>query len=74
MTKTELRKRLRAAGQKDSDAAIAAIFGIFRQAVQLWPDDAPIPELRELQLQVRRPDLCGSLSAVKRRAAQAAAS
>jgi len=39
-----------------SAAAVARFFGISDAAVSAWPD-GPIPELRELQLRLRRPDL-----------------
>lgn len=53
LTKEELRSRL----QVDTDAALADFFGISRSAVAQWADHAPIPELRRLQAQLKRPDL-----------------
>lgn len=36
---------------------LADFFAVSETAVSLWPADAPLPEKRILQLQVRRPDL-----------------
>jgi len=57
MTKTQLKRKLKARGEESNDRAIAALFGIYPQAVQAWPKDRPIPELRKLQLQKMRPEL-----------------
>lgn len=54
LTKARLRDLL-----KVSDAGIADFFGITRSAVAQWPDDEPIPELRQLQVMKRRPELFG---------------
>lgn len=40
-----------------TDADLARYFGVTRSAVTQWGDDEPIPEKRQLQLQLRRPDL-----------------
>lgn len=40
-------------------AAVARFYGITDAAVSAWPDNASIPELREVQLRLRRPDLFG---------------
>jgi hypothetical protein len=53
MTKTQLKKALRASGMKDTNRAIADLFGIKEQAVQAWFPHSQIPELRLLQLQVK---------------------
>jgi hypothetical protein len=45
LTKTQLKAAL---GVKH-DAEVAAFFGISASAVSQWPDDEPIPELRQLQ-------------------------
>ena len=52
MTKAQLRERL---GLTDSQ--LADLFGITRSAVCQWPDDEPIPQPRQWQLQVLRPEL-----------------
>lgn len=49
MTKLELLEKL------GTLQAIADLFSINRQAVQQWPDDEPIPELRLYQLREMRP-------------------
>lgn len=54
MTKSELLVTFKTA------AEIARFFGITDAAVGQWGDDEPIPELRELQLRLRRPDLFGA--------------
>lgn len=51
MTKRELVERL------GTQAAIASLLGISRQAVSAWPDEEPIPPLRMYELKERRPDL-----------------
>jgi len=38
-------------------AAVARFYGITDAAVSAWSDDQPIPELREVQLRLRRPDI-----------------
>lgn len=57
MTKAQLKRRLRALNEPDTNRAIAAIFRIKEQAVQAWPPHAKMPELRILQLQKMRPEL-----------------
>jgi hypothetical protein len=42
-----------------SAQAVATFFGITRQAFYDWPD-GPIPELRQLQLMQRLPDVFGA--------------
>ena len=51
MTKTEVIKIM------GSAAEVARFFGITAAAVGQWPDEEQIPELRELQLRLKRPDL-----------------
>lgn len=46
-----------------TDREVADWFGISQQAVGQWPDDRPIPELRQLQAERKRPDLFGPQSA-----------
>jgi hypothetical protein len=53
----------------ETDADLARFFGIGRWAVGQWLDDEPIPELRELQLRDRRPDLFGDTPKPAKRAA-----
>lgn len=50
LTKAWLRAEL------GSDAATARFFGISSAAVAQWPEDAPIPELRQLQAERKRPE------------------
>lgn len=57
MTKTQLKRKLKARGEDFNDRAIAEIFGIYPQAVQAWPKDRQIPQLRLLQLKEKRPEL-----------------
>ena len=58
ITKNQAKERL----GFTTDAELARFFEIGRWAVGQWPDDEPIPELRQLQLQQRRPDLWGEFS------------
>ena len=53
MTKTQVKERLGI----ETDAELARIFDIGRWAVGQWPDDHEIPELRQLQLKERFPDV-----------------
>lgn len=55
LTKAALRSLL----ELETDAALADFFGISRSAVAQWPEDGPIPELRQLQAERARPDLFG---------------
>lgn len=57
MTKSQLKRKLKAAGFKSTNRAIAELFGIYPQAVQAWPENRKLPELRILQLQKMRPEL-----------------
>lgn len=57
MTKAQLKRKLRALNEPDTNRAIASIFKIKEQAVQAWPPHSRIPELRMLQLQKLRPEL-----------------
>ena len=41
----------------DTDAELAAFFNVTAQAVSQWPDDEPIPRLRQLEAALMRPDL-----------------
>ncbi len=52
ITKAELRKTL----GFDTDAQLAEFFDITASAISLWKEDGPVPELRRLQAQQRRPD------------------
>lgn len=40
-----------------TDADLAREFDTTRQAIGQWEADKPIPELRQLQLRARRPEL-----------------
>jgi hypothetical protein len=68
ITKTFLRKAL----SVDTDAALAQFFGISASAVSQWPEDRPIPEIRQLQLEKRRPDLFAEPDAQRPSGAEAA--
>jgi len=57
MTKAQLKRKLRALNQPDTNRAIADLFRITEQAVQAWPPHSKLPELRILQLQKVRPEL-----------------
>jgi hypothetical protein len=57
MTKTELKRKLRARKEADTNRAIADIFAIREQAVQQWPDKEHIPMARYYELIVKRPEL-----------------
>lgn len=52
LTKADLRKVL-----GTTDAGVADFFEITRAAVAQWGEDDPIPELRQLQAERKRPDL-----------------
>ncbi|WP_233671462.1 hypothetical protein [Luteimonas cellulosilyticus] len=64
LTKTVLRSGLAdETGRPATDAAIARFFGISQSAVHQWgSDDARIPEFREMQAALKRPDLFGSIA------------
>ena len=64
MTKTEVKTAL----GLTTDADLARFFGINRWAVGQWPDEKPIPELRQLQLEKKRPDLFHADSAAQKAA------
>lgn len=51
MTKTDLIEIF------GSAAEVARFYGITDAAVSAWDDSKPIPELREAQLRLRRPEL-----------------
>ena len=40
-----------------TDAELARFFAISRSAVHQWAEDEPIPDLRQYELQHKRPDL-----------------
>jgi hypothetical protein len=42
-----------------SDAELGRLIGRTRQAVHLWPDSQPIPELSWYRLRDQRPDVFG---------------
>jgi hypothetical protein len=50
------KRELRAALGVETDAEVAAFFDISPAAVSQWGEDAPIPELRQLQALQREPD------------------
>lgn len=41
----------------DGVPALARFFGIRREAIYQWRDGAPIPELRKMQILLRRPEV-----------------
>lgn len=51
------KRELRAALGVDTDAEVVAFYEISASAVSQWPEDEPIPELRQLQAMTRRPEL-----------------
>lgn len=56
MTKAEIKKRL----GFETDAALAALFGISQAAVSQWPEEQQIPRMRWMQLRYElRPDVFG---------------
>lgn len=42
------------------DSELAGFFGISASAISQWGEDEPIPALRQLWVEARRPDLCGA--------------
>lgn len=54
ITKRMARERLAC-----NDAGLADFFNITRGAVSQWHDDDALPELRQVQLLLRRPDVFG---------------
>lgn len=61
ITKRQLRERLNV----ETEAAIAGFFGISASAVSQWDEDAPIPYLRQLEAERKRPDLFGIQAAAQ---------
>ena len=61
LTKAQLRDALKpdpeAGSEPAKDVDLAKFFGISRAAIAQWPEHGPIPELRQLQLERKRPDL-----------------
>lgn len=55
MTKTQLKRKLRALGQPFTNRAIADIFGLTEAAVQKWPEQ--FPRGRYYELLALRPEL-----------------
>jgi hypothetical protein len=53
ITKSQLRERL----ECKTDGEIADFFGITLSAVSQWAEHAPIPPLRQLEAEKKRPDL-----------------
>lgn len=53
------KRKLRALLEVDTDSQVAEFFGISPSAVSQWSLDDPIPELRQLQAERKRPDLFG---------------
>jgi DNA-binding transcriptional regulator YdaS (Cro superfamily) len=51
------KRQLRTALNLETDSALAVFFGISPSAVSQWPLDEPIPMLRALQAEVKRPDV-----------------
>jgi len=56
LTKRQIKKAL----ALTTDADLARFFNIGRWAVGQWADNKPIPELRQLQAERKRPDVFGS--------------
>ena len=57
LTKRQLRTGL----GLTTDAEIASFYGITASAVSQWDEDGPIPELRQLQAEQKKPDLVRSI-------------
>jgi transcriptional regulator with XRE-family HTH domain len=51
------KQHLRTALKLKHEHEIAEFFGISPSAVSQWPEETPIPELRQLQAITKRPDL-----------------
>lgn len=52
------KREVKAALSVETDAELARMLSIGnRQAVNQWPDDEPIPEARQWQLALLRPDV-----------------
>lgn len=51
------KRLLRQALGVETDASLAKFFRVSASAVSQWPEDGPIPEIRQLQLEKWRPDL-----------------
>jgi hypothetical protein len=49
------KRTVKAALGLEHDSELASLFDITAQAVHQWADDEPIPDLRQLQLQVAFP-------------------
>lgn len=58
------KKLLREALAVEHEQQIADFFGISPSAVSQWPEEAPIPELRQLQAITKRPDLFASAAPI----------
>jgi len=57
MTDFWSKRQVRARLGFQTDAELAQLFGITRSAVSQWPQEAPIPPLRQFILHQRHPDL-----------------
>lgn len=55
MSNSMTKRALRTALGFTTDAEVAAFFEISAAAVSQWGEDAPIPELRRLQFELKRP-------------------
>lgn len=42
------------------DRQLAEFFGVGKAAVSNWPEDEPLPEVRQWQARAKRPDLFGT--------------
>ena len=61
MKTTVTKKQLRQALGFENDYEIAAFFEISPSAVSQWPEDGPVPELRLLQAEKKRPGVFDEL-------------
>lgn len=59
MNKPLTKRRIREALGFSTDVEVAAFFGVSASAVSQWAEDDPIPELRQLQAERKRPDVFG---------------
>lgn len=57
MEKTLSKRTLRSRLGFTTDAEVARFFRISASAVSQWADDDPLPELRQLQVERKRPDI-----------------
>ena len=57
---TEISKAAALAAYDGNTGALAHALGVTVQAIYQWPDDEPIPQARQWQLAVLRPEIFGA--------------